>query len=141
MSDHFHASSVTPCSGPNAFGYAGRRGFIRMGLAGFASLSLPGLLRLQAAAPGTGGDGSKPPREKSAVIMVWQPGGCSHIDTYDPKPQASSEYRGPFGTIDTKVPGMQFTELLPMQAKIADKFTVLRSPNANKPVVYRKHTR
>jgi hypothetical protein len=61
------------------------------------------------------------------VIMVWKPGGCSHIDTYDPKPNAGSEYRGPFSTISTKVPGMQFTELLPMQAKIADKFTVLRS--------------
>ena len=59
--------------------------------------------------------------------MVWQPGGCSHIDTYDPKPEAASEYRGPFGLIDTAVPGLQFTELLPMQAKIADKFTVLRS--------------
>jgi hypothetical protein len=58
--------------------------------------------------------------------MVWQPGGCSHIDTYDPKPLAGIEYRGPFGTISTKVPGMQFTELLPRQAAIADKFTVLR---------------
>ncbi len=59
--------------------------------------------------------------------MVWKPGGCSHIDTYDPKPNAESEYRGPFGTIPTKVAGMHFTELLPMQAAIADKFTVLRS--------------
>ncbi len=59
--------------------------------------------------------------------MVWQPGGCSHVDSYDPKPNAGSEYRGPFGTIPTKVPGLQFTELLPRQAKIADRFTVLRS--------------
>tara|TARA_R110002049_G_scaffold50370_1_gene142925 strand:- start:5520 stop:6827 length:1308 start_codon:yes stop_codon:yes gene_type:complete len=65
-------------------------------------------------------------RSKTAVIMVWKPGGCSHIDTYDPKPHSGSEYRGPFGTIATKVPGMHFTELLPRQAKIADKFTVLR---------------
>src|SRR5690349_15849804 len=120
MSDHFHASSVMPCSGPSAFGHAGRRGFLRMGLAGFASLSLPGLLRLRAAAPASGGTNAngKADRQKSAVIMVWQPGGCSHIDTYDPKPESSSEYRGPFATIDTKVPGLQFTELLPMQAKI-----------------------
>ena len=54
-------------------------------------------------------------------------GGCSHIDTYDPKPRAASEYRGPFGTIGTKVPGMRFTELIPRQAAITDKFTVLRS--------------
>lgn len=92
-----------------------------MGLAGFASLNLPGILRLQAASPKTQQD------QKKAVIMVWQPGGCSHIDTYDPKPNAASEYRGPFSTIPTKIPGMRFTELLPMQAKIADKFTVLRS--------------
>ena len=59
--------------------------------------------------------------------MVWQPGGCSHLETYDPKPDAGSEYRGPFSTIPTKVPGMHFCELLPRQAAIADKFTVLRS--------------
>ncbi len=92
-----------------------------MGLAGFASLSLPGMLRLRAENP------EQSNREKTAVIMVWKPGGCSHIDTYDPKPHSTSEYRGPFGTIQTKVPGLDFTELLPMQAKIADKFTVLRS--------------
>jgi hypothetical protein len=98
-----------------------------MGLAGFTSLSLPGLLRLRA-------HGAEPPTEsaeKTAVIMVWKPGGCSHIDTYDPKPESSSEYRGPFGLIDTKIPGMQFTELLPMQAAIADRFTVLRSMRQN----------
>jgi hypothetical protein len=94
---------------------------MKMGLAGFASLSLPGVLRLRAATPAKSDD------EKTAVIMVWKPGGCSHIDTYDPKPNAGSEYRGPFDIIPTKVPGLDFTELLPLQAKIADKFTVLRS--------------
>lgn len=127
MSDPFHASSVVPCPGPSNFGAAGRRGFLRMGLAGFASLSLPGLLRLQASVARGAEETSKPAREKTAVIMVWKPGGCSHIDTYDPKPDATSEYRGPFAAIPTKVPGLQFSELLPMQAKIADKFTVLRS--------------
>ncbi|MCA9063065.1 MAG: DUF1501 domain-containing protein [Planctomycetaceae bacterium] len=120
MSDLFHASS---CRGPSGFGSAGRRGFLRMGLGGFASLSLPGILRLRAASAADGAATS----EKTAVIMVWKPGGCSHIDTYDPKPDAGIEYRGPFSTIATKVPGLDFTELLPMQAKIADKFTVLRS--------------
>ena len=94
---------------------------MRMGLAGFASLSLPGLLRLRAETT------PQRPEKKSAVIMVWKPGGCSHIDTYDPKPNAALEYRGPFSTIPTKVPGLDFTELLPKQAAIADKFTVLRS--------------
>lgn len=129
MSDLFHASSVVPCPGPYQFGSGGRRGFLRMGLAGFASLSLPGILRLQAAAAQArqAAGETTAAREKTAVIMVWQPGGCSHIDTYDPKPDASLDYRGPFATIPTNVPGMQFTELLPMQAQIADKFTVLRS--------------
>jgi len=127
MSDPFHASSVVPCPGPYTFGASGRRGFMRMGLGGFASLSLPGLLRLQAASARAEETGGKPTSEKSAVIMVWKPGGCSHIDTYDPKPDAGSEYRGPFSTIETKVPGLLFSELLPMQAAIADKFTVLRS--------------
>jgi len=116
MTHPFNASSAF-CPGP-----ASRRGFMRMGLAGFASLSLPGMLRLRAESP-TADDSPK----KTAVIMVWQPGGCSHIDTYDPKPNAPLEYRGPFGTIQTKVPGVHFTELLPMQAAIADKFTVFRS--------------
>ncbi len=122
MTDPFNASSIAPCPGPE-----NRRGFLKMGLAGFASLTLPGVLRLRAASA------ASKKREKTAMIMVWQPGGCSHIDTYDPKPNAPSEYSGPFQTIPTKIPGMNFTELLPMQAKIADKFTVLRSMRHGSP--------
>ncbi len=116
MSHPFHASGLNYCSGPES-----RRGFMQMGLAGFASLSLPNILRLRAE--------SLPAQnqKRKSVIMVWQPGGCSHIDTYDPKPNIPSEYRGPFDTIKTKVPGMLFSELLPLQAQIADKITVLRS--------------
>ena len=127
MSDPFLASSIDPCAGPSLFGSHDRRGFIRMGLAGFASLSLPALLKLQTANATQLSSDNKSSREKTAVIMVWKPGGCSHLDTYDPKPNVSSEYRGPFSTISTKVPGLHFTELLPMQARIADKLTVLRS--------------
>lgn len=94
---------------------------MQIGLSGLASLSWPGLLRLRAE------NALKPRSERTAVIFVFLPGGQSHIDTYDPKPDASSEYRGPFKTIATKVPGLRFTELMPLQAKIADKFTVLRS--------------
>ena len=94
---------------------------MRIGLTGFASLSWPGLLRLRA------GNSAASGSRKTAVILVWLRGGCSHVDTYDPKPDIGSEYRGPFKTISTKVPGMQLTELLPLQGKIADKFTLLRS--------------
>ncbi|MFT5465751.1 MAG: hypothetical protein ACI8UO_000846 [Verrucomicrobiales bacterium] len=62
-----------------------------------------------------------------SVIVLWLWGGPSHIDTFDPKPDAPMEYRGPFGTIPTKTPGMHFTELLPRMAARSDKFTVIRS--------------
>src|SRR3954469_1856362 len=117
-SSHPRPRSNAACPGP-----FGRRGFMRLGLTGFASLSWPGLLRLRAEdSPRSGG-------AKTAVIMVWLPGGCSHLDSYDPKPEIGSEYRGPFKPIATKVPGMHLTELLPLQAKLADKFTILRSMN------------
>jgi hypothetical protein len=98
-----------------------RREFLRAGLAGFGALSLPDLLRLRAEAP--------LPRteERTAVILVWMRGGMSHLDTWDPKPGAPSEYRGPYAPIATRVPGLTITELTPRLAQLADKFTLLRS--------------
>ncbi len=110
------SASGLRCAGPH-----GRRGFMQMGLTGLASLTWPDLLRLRAE------NALKPNSEKTAVIMVWLPGGLSHVDSYDPKPDIGSEYRGPFKTIGTNVPGTRITELMPLQAKIADKFTILRS--------------
>lgn len=112
------------CRGPIQFGATGRRAFLQAGLAGFASLSLPNILKLQRASAASLANTNT---EKKAVIMVWLPGGLSHLDSYDPKPNAGSEYRGPFKLIPTKVPGMQFTELMPKQAAIADKLVVVRS--------------
>jgi hypothetical protein len=116
MSFTDRSQALLHCPGPFS-----RRGFMRFGLAGFASMTWPGIMQLRAAAPLSNSN------EKTAVIMVWLPGGCSHLDSYDPKPEIGSEYRGPFKTIDTKVPELKLTELLPLHAKIADKFTVLRS--------------
>src|SRR5947209_12854233 len=98
-----------------------RREFLRAGLAAFGSLSLPELFRLRA--------GAAPParREQTAVILVWLRGGGSHLDTYDPKPDAPSEYRGPFKPLATRTPGLRIGELLPRHAKISDRFTILRS--------------
>ncbi len=98
-----------------------RREFLRIGLSGFATLSLPGLLQLRARAATVN------PKDKTAVILVWLRGGASHLETYDPKPDAPSEYRGIFNPISTCVPGVRISELLPRHAKIADKFTLLRS--------------
>ena len=109
-------SPIVRCAGPIS-----RRGFMSVGLTGFATLSLPGLLRLRAE------NAVKPQKEKTAVIMVWLIGGLSHIDTYDPKPDASTDYRGPFKVIPTNVSGTHITELLPLHAKMADKFTLIRS--------------
>lgn len=113
------------CRGPLPVGAIGRRAFLQTGLAGLASLSLPAVLRLRS----LGGAETLPGRsaEKKAIIMVWQPGGLSHLDSYDPKPDAGSEYAGPFKPMATKVPGLRFTELLPRQAALADKLVVLRS--------------
>lgn len=124
MSQVTNAQSNVFCPGP---GRPDRRGFLQTGIAGFASLSLPAVLRLQAQNRVMANESTGTSAAKNAVIMVWQPGGCSHLETYDPKPNAGSEYSGPFGTIPTKVPGVHFSELLPRQAAIADRFTVLRS--------------
>lgn len=99
-----------------------RRQFLRAGLFGFGTLTLPRLLQLRAAAAEI-----RRPVERKAVILVWLRGGCSHLDTYDPKPDAPSEFRGPFATIATKTPGLRLTELLPLQAGLSDRFTLLRS--------------
>jgi hypothetical protein len=104
------------CRGPIPFGSTGRRAFLQTGLAGFASLTLPGIFKLQSQSRA---NSSTSNAEKKAVIMVWQPGGLSHLDSYDPKPESGSDYRGPFNLISTKVPGLQFTELMPRQAAIA----------------------
>ena len=95
-----------------------RRDVLRVGALSFAGLSLADVTRLQAASQ----SGS---RQKSA-IMIYLSGGPSHLDMYDMKPDLAAEYRGEFQPIDTNVPGMQICELMPQQAKIADKFTVIR---------------
>src|SRR5262245_59496614 len=108
--------TANPCLTPRL----ARRSFLQIGALGFGGLSLPDLFRLQAEA------GEKPAAKAKSVIMVCLPGGPSHIDMYDPKPDAPVEFRGEFGTIATKVPGLLFSELLPLQAQIADKFSVIR---------------
>ena len=77
-------------------------------------------MRAQAAAS----TGSSP---DTAVILVWLSGGLSHLDTYDMKPDAPSEYRGDFRPIRTNVPGIEVCELLPLHAKVADRFNLVRS--------------
>ena len=98
-----------------------RRWFLQTGLAGLAGLSLPDLLRLQAQGA------AARPADPKAVILIWLSGGPSQLDTWDPKPAAPSEVRGPFGSTATKAPGIRVSEYFPLQAKIVDRLALVRS--------------
>jgi hypothetical protein len=96
-----------------------RRSFLRLGALTVGGLTLDHFLRARA-------HGAARVSNK-AVIMVYLNGGPSHVDMYDLKPQAPVEYRGAFEPIKTNVSGMEISELLPLQAKIADKFAIIRN--------------
>jgi hypothetical protein len=101
-----------------------RRWFLQAGLGALGGMSMmPGLAQLAAAAQ----SGSSALADRKAVILFWLSGGPSHIDMWDPKPDAPKEIRSPFAPIATKLPGVQFTEHLPLQASIADKLSIIRS--------------
>ena len=114
---HFNSKSGNRrCPGP-----VGRRELLKLGWRGFSSLSIPLLLKLRstAAAP--------PSTSPTSIILVWLRGGGSHLDTFDPKPQSASEYRGPYQTIQTRTEDLHITELLPRLAQISNRYTLLRS--------------
>jgi hypothetical protein len=100
-----------------------RRAFLRAGTLGVGGLSLAHLLRLKA-------HGAQQSRSHKSVIMIYLCGAPSHQDTYDMKPEAPAEYRGEFKPIKTNVPGMEICELMPLQAKIADKLAIIRNLRA-----------
>src|SRR5213592_3422801 len=104
-----------------------RRSFLRAGGLALGGLALSDLLRLKAEGAVMGGGRGK------SVIMICLGGGPSHVDTYDMKPEAPAEIRGEFRQIKTNVPGMELCELLPRQAKIADKFAVVRTATWQEP--------
>ena len=96
-----------------------RRDFLHAGAISALGLTLPGFLAQKAA-------GAVDDKDVNC-IMLFLVGGPSQIDTFDPKPMAPEEVRGPFKTIDTIVPGMQITEIFPKVAKHTDKFSLIRS--------------
>ena len=104
-----------------------RRSFLQVGLTGIGSLGAGELLRARALAAS---DVERPPKETS-LILIWLDGGPSHLDTYDLKPEAPAEYRGIWSPIPTNVPGIDVTELFPLQAQIADLYTLVRSVHHN----------
>jgi uncharacterized protein (DUF1501 family) len=98
-----------------------RRSFLTVGALCVGGLTLGDLLRLKAQGKTRAGSSNK------AIIMVYLNGGPSHIDLYDLKPNAPVEYRGEFKPIRTNVSGMEISELMPLQAKIADKLAIIRN--------------
>jgi hypothetical protein len=99
-----------------------RRSFLKVGILGLGGLTLADHLRLKAQAQAAG-----QPTSDRAVILLWLGGGPSHIDMYDLKPAAPAEFRGEFRPIATNVPGVQIGEHLPLQARLMDKLSVVRS--------------
>lgn len=98
-----------------------RRWFVQTGIAGLGAISLPDLMQLRAAQDAIESG------QKKSVILFWLSGGPSQLDMWDPKPNAPQEVRSPFGTIQTSLPGVHFTEHLPLQASIAHKLNILRA--------------
>lgn len=97
-----------------------RRDFLRIGGSTLFGLSLPDFFRTQAAA-------ASPEPKAKQMVCIWLGGGPPQRDSFDPKPDAPAEYRGAFKTISTNVPGIQVSDLLPRMAKLADKYTIIRS--------------
>ncbi len=100
-----------------------RRSVLKAGFLGLAGLGLADLLRVEAKGASTSDDLS--------VILIWLDGGPPQHETYDPKPDAPSDFRGPLKAIDTKVPGVQVSELLTEHARMMDKMSIIRSMHHN----------
>ncbi|RLS36243.1 MAG: DUF1501 domain-containing protein [Planctomycetota bacterium] len=130
-------SSETPAGGRSPARLCGgplpRRGVLTAGMLGAGlqalgnrgwgagGLSLADLFRVRDA------QASETPADDTAVIFVWLPGGPPHLETYDMKPEAPAEFRGAFRPIGTNVPGMDVCELLPLHARCADRYSIIRS--------------
>ena len=117
---HRHAFSHFNALEREGLALVSRRNVLKAGLAGIAGLTLLDLLRMQAQA-------ASPAKTGRSVILLWMTGGPSQIDTWDPKPDRPPENRGPFGVINTKLPGVIICEHLPKMAAMLDQFTLIRS--------------
>lgn len=113
------------CPGNPLEHYSSRREFMYVGLMGGLGLTLPQFFGSRANAQIKQYPSHAPVAE--SIIHIFLPGGIAHQESFDPKPFAPAEYRGPFGAIDTAIPGVQFGEFMKETAKIADKVTIIRS--------------
>ena len=106
----------TNCPGP-----VNRRDFLRLGTLGVSGLTLSDFLRMKASADSSFVD------PDTSVIYIWLPGGPPHMETFDMKPNAPSDYRGIFNPVATNVPGIDICELMPRLTQVADRYTLIRS--------------
>ncbi|MCS6849826.1 MAG: DUF1501 domain-containing protein [Gemmataceae bacterium] len=116
---------VTWHDDPAHFRKPGRREFLRVGVVGALGLTLGDFLRLTAWADIKNSVSKEGPAK--GVIQVVLPGGMAHQESWDPKPEAPLEYRGPFGVVKTRLPGVAFSEHFVQLAEVVDKMTVIRS--------------
>lgn len=111
------ARNLSDCSGVS------RRNFVQAGLLGAGGLGLADLMKLKAEAS------ISAKQQDTNVILFWLSGGPGHMETWDPKPDAPADYRGPFQSIATSLTDVRFGELMPEQAKLAEHLAVLRTVN------------
>ena len=104
-----------------------RRSYLKLGLAGLAGGSFTDLLALRAANANDAAARGQTATKPSSCILIWMDGGPTHFETFDPKPDAPAEIRGDFRPIKTNVSGIEICEHLPQLAKIADKYSIIRS--------------
>ncbi len=106
---------------PSALFGTSRRDFLKIGSLAFSGINLTKLL---AASEGS---------ERSCIVL-FQAGGASQLDTFDPKPEAVSDIRGSFKAIPTALPGVRVSELLPRSAKALGKFSIIRSMHSDEAI-------
>lgn len=122
------AGSAHTCNGVT------RRDFLQVGALGGLGLTLADLARIEAAAAENPGVAAG--KRDQSVIMIFNLGAPSQLDTFDPKPNAAREIRGPFQAIQTRAPDIQLSEILPRHAEIAEHFSIVRACNHPAPAVH-----
>ena len=104
-----------------------RRNVLTVGAIGGLGLTLGDFFRMKSAQAADKKNYESKEGKAKSVIFIFMPGGMAHQETFDPKPYAPLEYRGPLNNIETKIPGVRFGEFLTRTAQVADKLTICRS--------------
>src|SRR5258708_1983698 len=118
-------ATSTASTPPSAWdGLLNRRDLLRVGSLGIAATLFPAVCAPHGAAKP---HAASIPAKARSVILLWMAGGVTHIDSFDPKPEAPQEIRGTLGTIATTLPGIRFTEVMPGLARQTHQMALIRS--------------